>query len=107
MRSPASLVVLGHLFFAGIAGADDSVAKFDAQIKPEHRRHWAFQPVRAVRVPSVKDSAWAKNPIDRFVLARLEVRGWKPSPTTPSPALLRRVYLDLTGLPPTPEEQDA
>ena len=107
MPPRASLALLGCLLLAGPLRADETLAKYDAQIKPEHRRHWAFQPVRGVRVPGVEDAAWAKNPIDRFILARLEARGWKPSPAAPSAALLRRVHLDLMGLPPTPEEQDA
>jgi hypothetical protein len=55
----------------------------------------------------VADSGWVRNPIDNFVLAELEKRGWRPSPPAAPRALLRRVYLDLIGLPPTPEEQAA
>jgi hypothetical protein len=83
------------------------LARYDARIKPEDRRHWAFQPVRRPRVPLVKGASWVRNPVDAFVLARLEERGWRPAPPAPSRALLRRVYLDLIGLPPTPEEQEA
>jgi mono/diheme cytochrome c family protein len=68
--------------------------------------HWAFQPVRRPAVPSVKDAGWARNPIDAFVLATLEKRGWKPAPAAGNGALLRRVYLDLIGLPPTLAEQE-
>ena len=69
--------------------------------------HWAFQPVRRPSVPAVRGAAWVRNPIDAFVLAKLEQRGWKPAgPATPR-ALLRRLCLDLIGLPPTPEEQQA
>lgn len=76
-------------------------------IAPTPREHWAFQPVHQTPLPEVKDRSWAKNPIDQFVLAKLEERGWQPnSPASPQ-ALLRRVYLDLVGLPPTPDEQDA
>jgi hypothetical protein len=67
--------------------------------------HWAFQPVRQPPVPRVKDIAWTRNPIDAFVLAKLESRDVKPSPLAEPMALLRRVHLDLTGLPPTLEEQ--
>ncbi len=63
--------------------------------------HWSFQPVARPAPPSVKHRAWAKNPIDRFVLARLEKDGIEPSRQTDRRTLLRRVSLDLTGLPPT------
>ena len=69
--------------------------------------HWAFQPVRRPPVPPVKDRKWARNPIDCFVLAKLEARGWRPAKEAAPGALLRRLHLDLNGLPPTLEEQDA
>jgi len=67
--------------------------------------HWAFQPVRQPPIPSVKNKRWVRNPIDSFVLAKLEQRGWKPALSAEPRALLRRVYLDLIGLPPTPAQQ--
>lgn len=69
--------------------------------------HWAFQPVRRPRVPQVSDTEWVRNPIDAFVTAKLEHRGWKPSAPAKPRALLRRLYLDLIGLPPALEEQAA
>ncbi len=69
--------------------------------------HWAYvKPVRP-DPPKVKDSAWRRNPIDDFVLARLEKEGLKPSPEASKETLIRSVSLDLIGLPPTPEEVDA
>ena len=69
--------------------------------------HWAYvKPVRP-RMPLVKNAAWVRNPIDAFVLARLEREGLKPSPEADRTTLIRRVTLDLTGLPPTPHEVDA
>jgi mono/diheme cytochrome c family protein len=66
--------------------------------------HWAFvAPVRPP-LPSVKDSAWVKNPIDHFVLAKLEAQTLTPSPEADAATLLRRLSLDLTGLPPAPGE---
>ncbi|OWK47071.1 PSD1 and planctomycete cytochrome C domain-containing protein [Fimbriiglobus ruber] len=71
------------------------------------KSHWAFQPVKDQAVPSTKSDPGSKNPIDRFVLAKLEARGFVPSPRTDRRTLIRRTYLDLTGLPPTVEEVDA
>ena len=67
--------------------------------------HWAFVAPKPQVVPAVKHSAWPRQPLDRFILARLEKEGLSPSPEAEKSALLRRVSLDLTGLPPTPEEQ--
>jgi hypothetical protein len=68
--------------------------------------HWSFQPVRRPLVPSISNGP-ARNPIDAFILARLARQGVKPSPEADRVTLLRRLTLDLTGLPPTPEEIDA
>ena len=69
--------------------------------------HWAYvAPVRPA-VPKTRNAKWARNPIDAFVLSRLEKEGLRPSPEADKTTLLRRVTLDLTGLPPTPEEVDA
>jgi hypothetical protein len=79
-----------------------------AEEPPDPRAsHWSFQPVRKPAPPPVKDAAWVRNPIDAFVLAKLEAKGWKPNPPAAEGDLLRRIYLNLTGLPPTPEEQGA
>jgi hypothetical protein len=83
-----------------------ALARYDAAIRPAQRAHWAYRPVRAPTPPAVKDRAWARNPIDAFVLAPLEARGWRPAPPASRRALARRLHLDLTGLPPTPEEVD-
>ncbi len=71
------------------------------------KTHWAFIPPKLPAIPTVLDHAWVRNPIDDFVLARLEKEGLKPSPEADRALLLRRLSLDLTGLPPTPEEVDA
>ena len=83
------------------------LASFDALITPEDRGHWAFQPIKPPLVPQVEDTTWGRNPIDRFVLAKLEGQGWSPAPAAEPRALVRRVFLDVTGLPPTPEERAA
>jgi mono/diheme cytochrome c family protein len=75
----------------------------------EYQKHWAFVPPKRAALPelSAADSARVHNPIDRFVLARLEAEGLAPSPEAAPETWLRRVSLDLTGLPPTPDEIDA
>jgi len=72
----------------------------------EYRDHWAFVPPRRPPLPTVQGT-WGHNAIDRFVLARLEQEGLTPSPPAEAVTLLRRLYLDLVGIPPTPEEADA
>ena len=68
------------------------------------KTHWAFQPVSLPPIPRPMGANWVRNPIDAFVLARLEKKNLKPSPTATRRELIRRVSYDLTGLPPTPEE---
>ncbi len=68
--------------------------------------HWAFIAPERAPLPSVKDKAWPRNPIDHFVLARLEQAGLTPAPEADPVTLIRRMALDLTGLPPTPAEVD-
>lgn len=68
------------------------------------RKHWAWQPVRLPAVPRVKRGYWPKNPIDNFILAKLESKNLTPSPYADRRTLIRRAYFDLIGLPPTPEE---
>ncbi|MBT4866680.1 MAG: DUF1549 domain-containing protein, partial [Planctomycetaceae bacterium] len=70
----------------------------------ERAKHWSFQPVRRPDIPAVIRESWARNPIDRFVLARLEKAGLQPAPEADRRTLLRRLSYDLTGLPPTVEE---
>ncbi|MBI1849306.1 MAG: PSD1 domain-containing protein [Planctomycetes bacterium] len=69
--------------------------------------HWSFVPPKRPPVPEPKQASWCRNEIDRFVLAKLEREGVEPSPEADRETLLRRVFFDLTGLPPTPEELDA
>ena len=68
------------------------------------REWWAFRPLTAPPAPEVKDAAWPANEVDRFILARLEAAGMKPSADAEARAFIRRATFDLTGLPPTPGE---
>ena len=76
-------------------------------ITEKQRAFWSFQPLKVVAVPELKDSHWAKTPIDKFVLAKMQEAGIKPSVQADRRTLIRRATYDLTGLPPTPEEVEA
>lgn len=85
----------------------EAIRKWIAQ-GAEYQGHWAFTKPERPPVPSIHDAAAIiRNPIDNFILARLEKEGLKPSPEADKYTLIRRVSLDLTGLPPTPAEVDA
>jgi Protein of unknown function (DUF1549)/Protein of unknown function (DUF1553)/Planctomycete cytochrome C/EF-hand domain pair len=71
------------------------------------RQFWAFQPPKKALPPSVKDGAWPRSDVDRFLLAALEGHGLKPVADADARSLVRRVYFDLIGLPPTPEEVES
>jgi hypothetical protein len=92
--------------FGAIARGDDR-ADARSRFSTEQQRLWSFQPIRHPTVPAVRQSDWVRNPIDAFILAKLEEIGLKPSPSADKRQLIRRVTLDLIGLPPTPEEVDA
>ncbi|MBL8824795.1 MAG: PSD1 domain-containing protein [Planctomycetia bacterium] len=96
-------------------------AKHNKPLKPEQKKilevwikqganwsnHWAFEAPRKLTPPSIKQSDWIRNTIDAFILAKLNEQGLTTSPPATKSQLLRRVYLDLTGLPPTPADVDA
>jgi hypothetical protein len=73
----------------------------------EYAPHWAFLRPKQGPLPAVKQTDWPRNPIDHFTLARMEAAGLAPSPAADKYTLVRRVYLDLVGIPPTPAEADA
>ena len=102
----------GKLPEAEVATLADWVKRgaFDPRIGPtkpaatgmsveEGRKHWAFQPLATVTPPAVRVERWARNPIDRFILAKLESRGMEPAPEASTNTLARRVSFDLVGLP--------
>jgi len=76
-------------------------------VSAEDRAFWSFQPLARPAVPTVANDAWCRTPIDKFVLAKLEEQGIAPNKMADRRKLIRRAYLDLIGIPPTPAEVDA
>jgi hypothetical protein len=102
---PAAQIALIKAWIdAGAVWPDTPASTASAAPKP---KHWAFIPPQRPALPEVHNVAWVRNPIDRFVLAKLESESLKPSPEADRATLLRRLSLDLIGLPPTPAELDA
>ena len=85
---------------AGPAQTSNSVKSGSAM----QQTYWWSKSPRKVEPPTARDTSWARNPVDRFILAKLEEKGLKPAPPAVKQALLRRATYDLTGLPPTPQE---
>ena len=90
-----------------LLAASSSDSKPQKEFTPAQKRWWAFQKVVKPAAPAVHRSAWVSNEIDAFILAKLEEKGIRPSAPADKATLLRRATLDLTGLPPTPEEIQA
>ena len=106
MRLP---LVLSGLTAVSILLASEAVAPLGTY-RPVERRHWAFRARVRPQVPAFTDPAdraWVQNPVDAFILTRLEKEHLHPAPRADRQTLIRRVYFDLTGLPPTPAEIDA
>jgi hypothetical protein len=89
------------------ASAPTAASNYPAYNFDEARKFWSFQPLKDHQPPKVKNVAWVKSPIDRFILAKLEEKGLKPVADADKRALIRRATFDLTGLPPTPDEVEA
>ena len=101
MRAASWLLVLTGAASAMVAGAAATASRAERAV------WWAFQPVRRCEPPPVRQRAWVRNPIDAFVLARLEAKGLRPNRPATRRELIRRATYDLTGLLPTPEEVEA
>ncbi|MEM8954497.1 MAG: PSD1 and planctomycete cytochrome C domain-containing protein [Verrucomicrobiota bacterium] len=71
-----------------------------------YEKHWAFEPPQRPDIPAIRNSDWPENPIDHFIAARLEKENLTPSPEADPYTIVRRLYLDLIGLPPTPKQAD-
>jgi len=102
------LLLLSMFAVIGAAAEEPDLADlaaYDRVIVPADREHWSYLPVHRAKLPVVSRKEWVRNPIDAFVLGKLEKQRWTPSAPATKRALLRRVYLDVIGLPPTPKEQ--
>ncbi|HUS04845.1 MAG TPA: DUF1549 and DUF1553 domain-containing protein [Bryobacteraceae bacterium] len=95
---PAAMTVITVAALAATAGGNNPF------FTPQHKKHWSLQKVRPIAPPALRDPARAANPIDAFVLSKLEAKALQPSPPADKVTLLRRVTFDLIGLPPAPEE---
>ena len=93
----------GRALAPGATTTTSTEKKFTEQ----QRRYWAFQKVVKPAAPAVKDKEWARNPIDAFIASKLDEKKLKPNPHADRTTLIRRATLDLTGLPPTPEDVQA
>jgi hypothetical protein len=106
--APREIEVLARWIDAGAATAraePDTLAAGDT-FTDEERAHWSFQPIRRPPLASVQKAELVRSPIDAYLMARLQVQNLTYSPETDRPTLIRRLYYDLTGLPPTPEAVD-
>jgi Protein of unknown function (DUF1553)/Protein of unknown function (DUF1549) len=101
------LLVLASAARAGEPNDQSSLGRSERPVTDEDRSHWAFVKPNRPALPPAVHTDWVRNPIDAFILARLEQSGLSPSPEADRPTLLRRLSFDLTGMPPTPEELDA
>ncbi|HYT61878.1 MAG TPA: DUF1549 and DUF1553 domain-containing protein [Haliangiales bacterium] len=98
---------VGRRFVFALLALVGFVARPEEKVGRSKSDHWAFKPVVRPAVPTVKNRNWPRNPIDNFVLARLESERLAPAPEADRMTLIRRLNFDLTGLPPTPEEMGA
>ena len=103
-RGIALAVMLAAAFKASPAPAPTSGARSEMIVTDADRQHWSFLPLANPSLPAVKNTAPVRTPVDRFVLAALEQKQLTPSPPANARTLVRRIYFDLIGLPPTPEQ---
>ena len=88
-------------------GGKKTASRPKGRITDEDRQWWAFQPLSKPAVPQVEDGGWSRNELDHFVFHKQAAAGLKPAPPAAPHQLVRRLYFNLTGLPPTPAEADA
>jgi len=102
----AEIETLKRWIDEGAVFPENAPAAIDEKMR-RGKTHWAFQPLKPVAIPQVRQQQWVRNPIDAFILAKLEAQGWSPAPAATPQQLLRRAYFDITGLPPTLREQQS
>ncbi len=108
MRRRQCIAVVCALIAANVVSSATADDPYGRHLFDEYaQQHWSFQPLKRPAVAAPKNTRWVRNPIDAYILAGLEAAGLEPSVPTDRATLLRRVSLDLIGLPPTPEEVDA
>lgn len=90
-----------------LTGDEKKLIRLWIETGAEYQPHWSFITPQKTNLPKVKKTDWPRNPIDHFILSRLNEEALEPSPEADRRVLIRRVTLDLTGLPPTPEEVEA
>lgn len=105
----AQIEILTRWVKLGLPYSDEIVAKTLKRhgapvVDDEARNFWAFRPVARPAIPAVKNQDWVRNPVDAFILAQLEAKGFSPAAPASKATLLRRAYYAVTGLPPTPED---
>jgi hypothetical protein len=105
-RMPIGGKPLADEVITELAAAIDSMKTVERTVSKGHA-DWVFAPPVAPKIPQTRNVDWVKNPIDAFILARLDEKGYSPAPAASKRALLRRLYFDLIGLPPTEEETRA
>lgn len=106
IRHIAAWIDYGAPYDGNLLGKDAS-AWTKKVIPAEAKEHWAFRPLKRPELPKVKDPTWAKSPIDRFIQAKREAVGVAPNLAADRRTLIRRLYLGLLGVPPTPEAVDS
>ena len=104
----AKWIDLGAPFDKPLVDDPDAVSKRPGHLIADiDREHWAYQPLSKANPPTLSDDGWVRTPIDRFILARMRAKGLAPNSMAEKRILIRRVYLDLIGLPPTPQQVEA
>ena len=97
-----SWIAMGAPWPAGAVAAGPKTPVFDLQKR--RASHWCWEPIRRPAIPAVKHGDWVQNPIDAFILAKLQEKGLEPAPRADRATLIRRAYFDVIGLPPTPAQ---
>ena len=107
VRDIETWIDLGAPYDAPLGTASPQPVSKELQVTESDRQFWSFAPLKDPAPPTVKNESWPKTSIDRFILAKLDEKGLSPAPPASRAKLIRRVYYDLIGLPPTPEQVEA